>query len=454
MNRTASVVADRTRWLLEAPTAPTLLRLATPNIAINLLLIAVNPTVDAYFAGQLGQEALAGLSLAFPWVMLMQQVANAGMGGAVTSAVARAIGADRREDARALVVHALIIATAMAAIFAACLLLGGPAIYRAMGGTGATQHAALAYSNIVFGGALAYWVFSALTGVVRGTGHIIFLAAVYLGVELLHVALTPALMFGWGPFPTLGLGGASAATVTSFSLRSLALLASLRSRRSLVRASLRGVRLRWALFWEILRVGVPGSASPVLNNLSLIVLTGFVSSFGAAALAGYGMAVRIEYVQMPLVFGVGLGLITMVGTNIGANQAARAARVGWVGIALAMAVTGSVGLLAAVFPGAWMGLFSGDPALVAAGALYLRIVGPTYLFLGAGIALYSTFQAAGRPLWPLIAVVSRLVVAIGGGWIALRWFEAGLPALFMIIGLGLVVSTTIAGIAFKAGAWR
>src|SRR5262249_37183764 len=125
----------------------TLLRLAAPNVVVNVVLIAVTATVDAHFVGRMGPQALAGLSLVFPLIMLMQQMANSSMGGAIAAAIARAIGADRHADASALVFHGIIIAAAMAAIFTAVLLLGGPAIYQLMGGSGDTRAAALEYSN-------------------------------------------------------------------------------------------------------------------------------------------------------------------------------------------------------------------------------------------------------------------------------------------------------------------
>src|SRR4051812_27418229 len=132
----AQAASSRTRILLDAPIVPTLLRLAAPNVVVNVVLIAVTATVDAHFVGRLGANALAGISLVFPLIMLMQQMANSSMGGAIASAVARAIGAGRDADASALVVHAMIIATGMAALFTALLLFGGPAIYRLIGGSG------------------------------------------------------------------------------------------------------------------------------------------------------------------------------------------------------------------------------------------------------------------------------------------------------------------------------
>jgi MATE family, multidrug efflux pump len=171
----------------------------------------------------LGAGALAGLSLVFPLIMLMQQMANSSMGGALASAIARAIGAGRDADATALVVHGIVVATGMAVIFALVLQIGGPVIYKLMGGTGEMLAAALEYSNAIFAGALAYWLLSTLTSVVRGTGQAAVLAVVYLAAEALHVLLVPVLMFGMGPLPPLGITGAGIATVASFTASSAVL---------------------------------------------------------------------------------------------------------------------------------------------------------------------------------------------------------------------------------------
>jgi putative MATE family efflux protein len=449
----AAAVSPRLRRLLEGPVAPALVRLAAPNVLVMLLQAAV-ATLDAVFVGWLGSPALAGISLVFPLVMLMQTMSAGGMGGGVASAVARALGAGRRADADALVAHALLIAVAMAACFTAGLVLGGPAIYRAMGGTGQALEAALAYSNVLFGGALASWLFNTLGSVVRGSGNMTLPASVMVGNAAIYVALSPALIVGWGPLPRLGIAGAAVASVASFGLGAAALIAYLASGRGLVTLSLRGLRLRGSLFREILRVGAPGALNTVLTNLSVVVLTGLVGSFGSAALAGYGMGARLEYLQIPLVFGLGAGLVTMVGANVGAGQRARAERVAWVGGGLAAALTGSVGLLAACFPRAWLGLFSADPEVLAAGTRYLTLVGPVYGCFGLGLALYFASQGAGTLFWPLLAGFGRLLIAALGGWAAIHWLGGGLGAVFVAIAVSFVAYGATLAVAIRAGAWR
>ena len=451
--RARVALSPRTRLLLEGPVARTLLRLAAPNVLVMVLQAAVS-TLDAVFVGWLGSDALAGVSLVFPLVMLMQTMSGGGMGGGVASAVARALGGGRRADANALMVHAIVIAVTMAACFTLLLELGGPALYRAMGGHDAALDAAVAYSRVLFGGALAYWLFNTLGSVIRGTGNMALPASVMVGSGVVYLVLSPALILGWGPLPRLGIAGAAAASVASFTLGSLALLIFLCSGRSLVRPTLRGLRLRRSLFWDILRVGAPGSLNTILTNLTVVLLTSLVGPFGAPALAGYGMGARLEYLQIPIVFGLGSGLVTMVGTSIGAGDRDRALRVAWVGAAIAAGVTGTIGVLAALYPLAWLSLFASDPEMLAAGTRYLRIVGPCYGFFGAGLALYFASQGAGRLLWPLLSGFTRLVVAAAGGWLATAWLGAGLSGLFAAMASALVIFGVINVAAVRLGAWR
>src|SRR3954470_7415220 len=145
--------AARTKLILEGPIFSTLLRMSAPNV-LNLLAFAGMVTFDGFFLGRLGSDALAGASLVFPWVMLVLQSTNSGMGAGVSSAIARAIGAGKSERANALVLHAFLLALALGVIFSTVMLLGGPVLFRLMGGQDDMLVAALAYSNVALGGAV------------------------------------------------------------------------------------------------------------------------------------------------------------------------------------------------------------------------------------------------------------------------------------------------------------
>lgn len=446
-------LAARTQRLLDGAIVPTLLRLAAPNVAV-MMIQALLTTADAFWVGRLGSDALAGVSLVFPLVMLMQTMSAGGMGGGVASAVARALGSGRRQDASALVLHATLIALVMGTLFTVVIVAAGPAAYRAMGGRNGALDAALTYSNVVFAGAVAPWLYNTLGSAVRGTGNMAMPAIVMTISAVVQLVLTPVLVLGLAGAPRLGIAGAGMSTVAAFALGSVLLAGYLLSGRSLVRLQVRGARLRGALFADILRVGAPGALNTIQTNLTVVLLTGLVGPFGTFALAGYGMGARLEYLQIPLVFGFGSALVAMVGTNVGAGRLARAERVAWVGAGLAAGVTGVIGLTGALAPWLWLGMFTTDPSVLMAGTMYLWIVGPFYGFFGLGLALYFASQGAGRLLWPLVAGFIRMTVAAVGGYLVTRWLGLDLPALYAVMALALVCFGTTTALAVRAGAWR
>jgi Na+-driven multidrug efflux pump len=279
-------------------------------------------------------------------------------------------------------------------------------------------------------------------------------AAIVVGGAVITLSLSPSLIFGWGPMPALGIAGAAVAQLCYYGLGTLVLLGYLVSGRGLVRLSPASFRPRRRFFADILSVGAPGSLNTVLTNVTVIALTGLVGIFGTAALAGYGLGARLEYLQIPIVFGFGSALVAMVGTNVGAGRLARAERIAWTGAAMAAGVTEAIGLTAALFPGAWLGLFTRDPDVLAVGTTYLHTVGPVYGFFGLGLALYFASQGAGRLLWPLVAGFLRVSLAAVGGWLVTRWLGGGPSALFAVIALALVCFGTTVTIAVRAGAWR
>lgn len=441
----------RTRLLLEAPIAPTLLRLGAPNVLVMLAQAGVG-LIETYFVGKLGTDALAGMALVFPAVMLMQMTSAGAMGGGIASAIARALGARRRNDADALVLHALLIAAVFALVFMVTVVAGGRWLYTRMGGSGGALDAALVYSNWVFGGALLVWLFNTLSAVIRGTGNMALPAYVTVAGAVLLLPLSPLLIFGWGPLPGLGIAGGAIALLLYYLAGSAVLAAYLWSPRSLLRPSLRGLQLRWALFADILRVGLVGTVSTVATNLAIGITTALVGAYGTAAIAGYGTASRLEYLLVPLVFGLGAPLVAMVGTCIGAGQRERALRATWIGAAIAFAMTEAIGLWAAAYPAAWLSLFNTEPAMIEAGSHYLRIVGPWYGFFGLGLVLYFASQGAGRLLWPVLGNIARLVVAVAGGWLALHGGYA-IAGVFAAQAAAMVVYGIANAWAIAGGAW-
>ena len=185
----------------------------------------------------------------------------------------------------------------------------------------------------------------------------------------------------------------------------------------------------------------------------MALTTGLVgAAAGPQAVAGYGTGSRLEYLLIPLVFGIGAPLVAMVGANIGAGQNRRALRIAMDRRRARFAATEAIGLAAAIWPSAWLNLFGDDPTMVATGTTYLRFVGPMYGFFGLGLALYFASQGAGKLMWPLFGGFVRLVVAVGGGWLALK-ATGSLTLVFVMLGAALAIYGAIVGIAIWSGVW-
>jgi len=441
----------RTRALIEGPITATLVRLAAPNMLVMLAQTSVG-LVETYFVGKLGTDPLAGVALVFPLLMLMQMMSAGAMGGGISSAIARALGGGRRDDADALALHAVVIALVFGMAFTVTLLIGGRSLYSAMGGSDASLDAALTYSGVVFSGAVLVWLFNSLANVIRGTGNMAVPALItVIGVVVL-IPLSPCLIFGVGPLPRFGVAGGAVAVLIYYAIGSVALAAYLRSGNSVVRLAFAGIQFRWWLFYDILRVGAVAALITVATNLTIAIATGLVGAFGPAAIAGYGTGSRLEYLLIPLVFGLGGPLVAMVGTNIGAKRPDRALRVAWIGAAIAAGLCELIGLAAAAFPHAWLSLFGSDAEMIDAGTRYLHVVGPAYGLFGLGMALYFASQGAGRLLWPLLANMTRLIIAAVGGYLALR-FSGNLTEVFIALALALATFGLINAAAVAGGAW-
>ncbi len=446
----APALNPRTRMLLEGAIVPTLLRLAWPNILI-MLIQASTGLIETWWVSRLGTDALAGMALVFPVFMMMQMLSGGAMGGGIASAIARSLGAGRQDSANALVMHAILINFALGVMFAVLVIGFGRPLYAALGGEGGSLEAALLYSNVVFAGTPLVWLMNAFASVIRGTGNMMLPSlAISIGVFLL-VPLSPVLIYGLGPIPGLGIAGAGIAVIFTTALTALMLGWYLVSGRGVVRPA--RTRLRWSYFADILRVGAVGSLSTLQTTLTVMLTTALVgAAAGPDAIAGYGTGGRLEYLLVPLVFGLGAPLVALVGTNIGAGNRQRALRIALTGGAVAFILTEAIGSAAAFWPYAWLGLFGNDPRMLETGAAYLRVVGPAYGFFGLGLSLYFASQGAGRLLWPLVAGGLRLVVAVGGGWFALRVFGS-LDWVFAALALALVLYGTMLATAIWSGVW-
>jgi MATE family, multidrug efflux pump len=423
--------------MLTSPIVPTLLKLALPN-AIAMLGTALVAVAETSYIGRLGVEPLAGIALVFPFVMLTQMTSAGAMGGGVSSAVSRALGAGDRERAANLALHAAIIGTGAGLFFTAMMLVLGRSFYSLLGGSGEVLEQAMHYSQVLFSGAVSIWLVNTLASVVRGTGDMRMPSLALIGVGVIQIVVGGGLGLGLFGLPKFGMRGVAAGQLAAFTLGAMFLAWYLLSGRSRLKLDLRSFAFERDMFLDILKVGAVSCLSPLQSVLTILIFTKILAGFGTVVLAGYGMGSRLEFLLIPIAFAFGTASIPMVGMAMGAGLVARARHVAWIAAASAGIVVGLIGLIVAINPGLWVSLFTSDPGVTAAAYSYFHWAGPGFGFFGAGVCLYFSSQGAAKVGGPVLAGTIRLVlVAVGGWWLA----ASGAPAwtLFALVSTAMVV---------------
>src|SRR4249920_2335930 len=423
--------------LLAGPILPTLLKLALPNtIAMfGTTLVAV---AETSYIGRLGTEPLAGIALVFPFVMLTQMMSAGAMGGGVSSAISRAIGAGDRDRAATLALHAAMIGACAGIFFTTMMLTFGRDFYSLLGGRGGVLEQAMQYSQVLFSGAIAIWLVNTLASVVRGTGDMRIPSVTLIGTAIVQVAVGGGLGLGLFGLPKLGMRGVAAGQLTAFTLGAIFLAWYLASGRSRLQLNFASFTFQRDMFVDILRVGAVSCLSPLQTVLTVLIFTKILASFGTETLAGYGMGSRLEFLLTPIAFAFGVASVPMVGMAMGAGLVTRARQVAWTAGAAAGLTVGLIGLVVAIWPALWVSLFTSDPSVTAAANSYFALAGPAFGFFGIGACLYFSSQGAAKVVGPVLAGTLRLLlVGIGGWWLA----SSGAPAwtLFALVGAAMVV---------------
>lgn len=440
--------------VLEAPPLVTtrerlrrILALAAPTTLLAATQVAAL-LIEPWLAARQGTLALAGWALVLPFALLLGQMTAGAMGGGVVSAIARALGAGKPEEAAALATHALVIACAGAALFAVPLAIFPRSLLGLIGGS-QTAEAAAAYSAWLFGaGALPTWLTNTFASILRGGGRHALAARGVVGAWIVYPPLAWLLMEPFG----MGLPGAGLAFALAMTGSALIMAAAVLSGQAGFHPSLR-TPLRKALFHRILAVGLIACAMATIANLATILVTARIASHGAAAVAGYGISARMEFLMIPLAFGVGSALTALVGRAVGARDWPEARRIAWTGGALALAVTGVVGFAVALFPAATANAFTSDPAVRAIATDALSIIGWAMPGFGIGMALYFAAMGAGRMAFPVAAALTRILLAVGGGWVLSDLLGFGLTGQFVAVALGISAYGALCAVAVRPGVW-
>lgn len=397
---------------------------------------------DTFWVGRgLGPAALAGVSTGGFVVWMVLALAHLPSSG-LTAVASRRHGEDRAERAAGAAYHALLLALGLSLVVGGAGLWGLPELFALMDTPAPVTVEGAAYLSVYLAGVpvvFAYFVMDAAFRAAGDTRTPFWL----LGIAVaLNLVLDPLLILGWGPVPALGIRGAALATLLTRGLGGLVGLWLL-VRRGL----LRRVRPERDLLALIARIGLPVAAGGAVFSFVYILLTRFTSAFGTSALAALGVGHKVESLSYMACVGFGAAAATAVGQNLGADHPERATRSGRSATLFATMVTGGVGVAFLAFPEPIMGVFTADPAVIADGASYLRIVAVAQIFMALHLVLESAMSGAGYTFLPMTAsilfTVSRLPLA------------AWLSGVLGLAGIWWTISgTTVARGAAMAWIWR
>jgi putative MATE family efflux protein len=430
--------------ILQDPIAGALLRLAGPVVLANVLQTVYQLT-DTFWVGRLGTEAVAAVSFSFPIIFLLIAVGGGvTIAGTILVAQYEGKGDPRQVDYVAAQTYTLVTIAAVV-LTVVGYAIAEPAL-RLMGADPTVLPLATSYLQLSFLGlafVYGYFVFQAL---LRGVGDVKTPLVVVLGTVLLNFLLDPLFILGWGPVPALGVTGAAAATVATQGLAAVVGAGLLLSGRRPIRVRWADLWLDWELARRIGRLGFPASVEQSTRALGLTALTTLVAGFGSEAVAAYGVGTRVfSFILIPAL-GLGMATSTVVGQNVGAGQRPRARRTATVGAWIAFGVLTAAGLAAFVWAEPIVAAFvPGEPTVIADGARFLRIMAPTWGFVGVQVVVGGGFSGAGMTYVSMaLALISLWVLRFPLAFVLSERTTLGLDGVWWAFPVSNVVAAALA----------
>lgn len=451
------MTTPQTQLFLEGPVLKVLWKFATPNL-IAVLFINSATIADAFFVGTIGTISLASLALVFPLQTLMIMQSGGAMGGGVTSAISRALGRNAlTEEVNTLVWHSIVISAFMCCIYTVVFGLLSNYIFAIFTNDSDVISGAVNYSRIFFGLSIAVWSFYICSAILRALGRIDAFAKATISSVTLQVILAGILTIGLGSFTGFGIMGPAIAAIICHTTASLYMGYILLTQTSI---RVQPQKIKLAPMVDILKVGALSLVNSLSIAITVLIVTGFISRYGTAAIAGYGLGNRLELMLIPISFGIGGVLNAAVGINFGAKQYARARKIAWSGVLIVFIFIAIIGITVSIFPGIWLKFLTSDSEAYKYGAVYLGIAAPFFCLFGGGQTLFFASQGTGKMVLPvaigLLRMLAVLVIGIftimisdyniiisifSTGFVISSWgintIFAGIAVGFAIVGVGL-----------------
>ena len=452
--------------LTELPFNKIFFKLAIPNVCATFFA-ATTVIFDLWYIGKIGISELAGVAYIFPIYMLTSMLSNGAFGGAVSGATARAFGSKNITKAECIFRSAILIALLGAIILMFLFFSFSEKFLIYYKVDKQVSLSAITYGNILLKGIFLIWLFNIIISVTRGSGNTTIPAISWLIVLFFHI-LFATLNFNFDDRNILLTNSVSL-------LNGMFLFTSLEwSAISLLSGYLAGIifilgfyffgnhsyslkfqdifKLRG--FFKLIKSGSLASCQSLMTISLALFCTTIIGNFGTNWTAGFGIAIRLELLLIPIIFGIGGALIAIVGANVGANKFQRAIQMTWKGTSFSVVIVGVIGLFFSIYPELWSGLFTSDLQTKVTAKAYLNLVAPFYAFFALGLGLYFVCQAFNTLFWPVVGTFLRLFYVV---ILTLILFYNNLASpylLFFTMSSSLIIYGLFISLSLHFGPWK
>ncbi|MFH1541737.1 MAG: MATE family efflux transporter [bacterium] len=427
--------------------------LAIPMIVSHLLQAAYN-LIDMIWVGRLGAEALAAVSMSGQ-ILMVTLFVMIGIGIGTTALIARSFGAKNFSETNNIAVQSIIMGLSFALVFGLIGYFFSPAMLKGLGAGPEILTLGVGYMQILFGGIFLMFAMYFVSAILQGAGDAATPMLIMGFSVVLNAILDPFLIFGWGPFPQMGVSGAAVATVLSEAVGSIIAIEVMLRGRSRLHLKLPDLRIDLKVMWRILKVGIPASAQMILRGFMGIVLITVVASFGTAAIAAYGVGMRLMMLAMMPGFAFGAAAGTMVGQNLGAKKPERAVKAAWTTVGFYSIFMVGIAALFYYWAPNLMLVFNNNAQVVEIGSQFLRIISFGMIFVSVGLILGRAVSGAGDTLPPAIfTFVALWVVQIPLAIYLSRYTSLGLSGVWWSILIAQLILVTQNTVYFVMGKWK
>jgi putative MATE family efflux protein len=427
--------------------------LAIPMV-LEMAMESTFAVVDIYFVGRLGKSAVAAVGLTESLLTILYAVAI-GLSISVTATVARRIGEHDERGAAVAAVQAIALGIGLAAMIGIFGGFGAKTLLALMGASEEVRAVGSGYATLLLGGNVVIMLLFLNNAIFRGAGDpALAMKSLWLANGI-NIVLDPCLIFGWGPFPELGLTGAAVATTVGRGTGVLYQFWSLRRGAGRVRVTNDTLSVDLRAMLRLIRISLGGIGQFLIATASWVALVRIVSPFGDAALAGYTVGIRILVFTFLPAWGLSNAAATLTGQNLGAGQPDRAERSVWLTGVFCMIFLGLVALVMIAIPRPLVRIFTDDPAVIDIGVQCLRTISYGYVFYAWGMVMVQAFNGSGDTMTPTwINFVSFWLLEIPLAWALAMRIGMGPVGVFWAVAISESVMALISIAVFKGGRWK